>query len=192
MTRSIARPITSTCRPAASPASAAERRRATLEAKVVTTTRPLALATSSRSVLRDIGFRRALAFAHDVGGVADQRQHAFVAERAQPRLVGHAADAGRRVDLPVAGMHDEPRRRANGERRALGDRMRDGDELDVERAQFDAARRWRRCGSGFLARPARRGGAPRRGRRRSGSCRPARRGSATAPRARRCDPRARG
>ena len=50
-TRSIARPRMQTCRPAARPASAAERSRATLEAKVVTTTLPFALAMSQASVL---------------------------------------------------------------------------------------------------------------------------------------------
>ena len=50
-TRSMARPKMQTCRPAAKPASAAERRRATLEANVVTTTLPFALAMSQASVL---------------------------------------------------------------------------------------------------------------------------------------------
>ena len=141
---------------------------------------------------RDVGLRRALALAHDIGGIADQREHALVAERAQPRLVGAAADAGVLVDLPVAGVDDEAGGGADGERRALGDRMRDGDEFDVERADLDAAAERRRCGSGFSARRARSGGAPRRGRRRSASCRRGRRWTATAPPRSRCDPRARG
>ena len=49
-TRSMARPTTTTSRPAAAAASATARMRATLEAKVVTATRPVAPAISSRSV----------------------------------------------------------------------------------------------------------------------------------------------
>ena len=44
---------------------------------------------------------------------------------------------GRRIDLPVAGMHDEAGRRADRQRRAFGDRMGDGNELDVERTDRD-------------------------------------------------------
>ena len=137
MTRSIARPITMTCRPLARPASAAARSRATLEAKVVTMTRPLALPTSLGEALGDIGLRRALALAQHVGRIADQREHALFAELAQPRLVGDAADQRRRVDLPVAGMDDEAGRGADRQRAALGDRMGDGDEFDVERPDVD-------------------------------------------------------
>ncbi len=86
----------------------------------------------------DVGLRRALALAGDVGGIADHRPHALVAERLQARLVGDAADAGRRVDLPVAGVQQQAGRGADGERHALGDGMGDGDELDLERADLDA------------------------------------------------------
>ena len=87
----------------------------------------------------DVGLGRAFALAHDIGGIADHRQHALVAERAQTRLVGGRADARRQINLPIAGMDDEAGRGADGERRALGDRMGDGDELDLERPEFDPA-----------------------------------------------------
>ena len=79
--------------PQARAASATARMRATLEAKVVTATRRGALAISSASVLRDVGFRRRAALAHRIGGIADQREAALVAERAQLGLVGRRADA---------------------------------------------------------------------------------------------------
>ena len=47
---------------------------------------------------------RRISVAHGVGGIADKRQHALVAKRAETRLVGHRADFRRRIDLPVAGM----------------------------------------------------------------------------------------
>ena len=56
--------------------------RATLEAKVVTATRRGALGDQFGSVLRDIGLRRRAALAHRIGGIADQREAALVAERA--------------------------------------------------------------------------------------------------------------
>ena len=70
-------------------------------------------------------------------------------------LVGRRADQRRRVDLPVAGVHDEAGRRADRQRAALGNRMGDGDEFDVERADVEHARPGRRSRSESSARPAR-------------------------------------
>ena len=184
---------TTTCRPAAKPASAAARSRATLEAKVVTKTRPL---RSARPV------RRASSATSASDGLTPsrstlvelqiERQHALFADFAQAALVGRRADRRRRVDLPVAGVDDDAGRGADRQRAALGNRMGDGNELDVERADVepraaerdDLDRDLRRARLG-------RGGAPRRARRRSASYRPARRAAATARPARRCDPRGR-
>ena len=84
----MARPTTTTSRSAARAASATARKRATFEAKVVTATRPRAVLISSAIVFADIGFRRRAAFAHGIGGIADQRETAFLAQRAQLLLVG--------------------------------------------------------------------------------------------------------
>ena len=78
--------------------------RATLEAKVVTATRPRRAADQFGERLRDIGLGRRAALAHRVGGIADQREAALVAERAQLGFVGRRADDRRRIDLPVAGV----------------------------------------------------------------------------------------
>ena len=86
---------------------------------------------------RDVALGRAFALAQHVGRVADQRQDAFVAERLQAGFVGRRADDGRRIDLPVAGMHDEAGRRADRQRRAFRNRVGDGHELDVEWADRD-------------------------------------------------------
>ena len=84
-------------------------------------------------VRRDIGLRGALALAKHVGRIADQRQDALVAEGAKTRFVGRPADQRRRIDLPVAGVDDQPGRGADRQGAAFGDRMGDGDEFHVER-----------------------------------------------------------
>ena len=48
----------------------------------------LRLADEPGKRLGDVALRRALAFAQDVGRIADERQHALVAERLEARLVG--------------------------------------------------------------------------------------------------------
>ena len=137
-TRSIARPRMHTCRPAAKPASAAERRRATLEAKVVTTTLPFALPTRSLSVAatsRSDGLspsRSTLVESHTSASTPSSPS------ACEPRLVGDRADDRGRVDLPVAGVDDEAGRRPDRQRRAFRDRMGDRHELDVERADRHA------------------------------------------------------
>ena len=85
-----------------------------------------------------IRLRRALALAHDVGGIADERQHALVADFTQALLVRGQADHRPLVALPVAGMQHRANRRADSERVALGDGMGHWDILDVEGAELDA------------------------------------------------------
>ena len=97
----------------------------------------LRLADEPGQRLGDVALGRAFAFAQDVGRIADERQHALVAERPEARLIGRRADDRRRVDLPVGGVDDEPGGRADRKRRAFGYRMRDGDEFDHERADHD-------------------------------------------------------
>ena len=88
--------------------------------------------------LRHIGFRGRAAVAHGVGGIADQRQHALVAQRGKLRLVGRRAEERRRIDLPVAGMQHGAARRADRERVRFRDRVRDVDEVDRERTKRQA------------------------------------------------------
>ena len=68
--------------PPAAAASATARMRATLEAKVVTATRPVRAGDQLAQRLRDVGLGGRTAVAHRIGGVADQREAAFLAERA--------------------------------------------------------------------------------------------------------------
>ncbi len=105
--------------------------------------------------LGDVGFRRRAAVADGVGGIADERQHALVAERREPRRVGRRAKERRRIDLPVAGMQHDAGRRADRERVRFRNRMRDVDEFDRERAErqmpakrHDVDRNLRRAGLG--------------------------------------------
>ena len=113
--------------------------RATLEAKVVTATRRGAVRISSASDFATSALRRRAALAHRVGGIADQREAALVAERAQLGLVGRRADHRRRIDLPVAGVQHGAERRADDQAVRFRDRMGHGNELDIERPEREAA-----------------------------------------------------
>ena len=79
----------------------------------------LRLADEPCQRLGDVALGRAFAFAQNVGRIADERQHALVAERPEARLIGRQADDRRRVDLPVGGVDDEPGGRADRQRRAF-------------------------------------------------------------------------
>ena len=88
-------------------------------------------------IMRHITLGGTDAIAQNVGGVADQRQHALVTQCAQPRLIRRHSDHRRRVNFPVAGMHDDARRGADGEGRAFGNRMRHVYIFDAERPKLD-------------------------------------------------------
>ena len=74
---------------------------------------------SGRSWRRSL-FRRRIALPLDVRRVAQQRQHAFFAERAEAGQVDHAVFRGG-VDLEVARHDDGADRRFDGERNGVGD-----------------------------------------------------------------------
>ena len=74
-----------------------------------------------------------------VGGIADQRMDALVADRAQRLLAGRFADDRIVVQLPVAGVEDAAVRRIDQQRIALGDRMRERDVADLEGIEIDRA-----------------------------------------------------
>ena len=91
--------------------------------------------------LGDLGLRRRAPFPHRIGGIADQRQHAGIAEFAQPPLVGRHADDRRRIDFPVAGVQHGPDLGLDRQRMGFRNRMRDRNELDIERPELDPAAR---------------------------------------------------
>ena len=140
--------------------------------------------------LRDVAFRRALAFADDVRRIADEGEHALLAKLAKARFIGRQTDTGRIVVLPIAAMDGEPGLRADRQRAALRNGMRNGDEFDAERSKLDSIAlrdnvdlHLRRIGLGETPRSEQ----TRRERRR---VKRAARAAATAPRSRRHDPRA--
>jgi hypothetical protein len=83
----------------------------------------------------DVGFRAGRAVDEDVGAVADHGQHALVAEALDGVDVGGAAQLGIGIDLPVAGVQDRAQRRLDRQAVRLGDRVGQGDQFQVERAE---------------------------------------------------------
>ena len=72
-----------------------------------------------------------------VGGVGQQQPDALlVAERADAGEVGEATVDRGEVELEVAGVEDHALRRVERGGEAVGHRVRDRDELDVERADL--------------------------------------------------------
>ena len=61
------------------------------------------------------------------------------AERAELGLVGRRAEDRGRIELPIAGVQHVAERRADNKRVGNRDRMGDGDELDIERAEVEVA-----------------------------------------------------
>ncbi len=89
--------------------------------------------------LVDRPFRTARRGIEDIGAVADQRQHALVANRDQFFLGRRFADDGVFVELPVTGVEDAPVRGIDQQRIAFGDRMRERDIGHLERADGELA-----------------------------------------------------
>ena len=90
----------------------------------------------------DLGLRGRAPFPHRIGGIADQRQHAGIAQLAQTPLVGRHADDRRRVDLPVTGVQHGADRSLDRQRVGFRNRMGNRNEFDIERAEIDPAARW--------------------------------------------------
>ena len=137
----MARPTTTTSRPQARAASATERMRATFEAKVVTATRCGASLISSRELAARR--RASLGLTPSRTTLVESQTSASTPSSPSARKAasdGQAAEIGRRVELPVAGVHDEAERRADGERVRFRDRVRDRHVLDVERAELRRGR----------------------------------------------------
>jgi len=87
-----------------------------------------------------IGLGARLAGAKGVGRIADEGQHALVAQRPQGELVGDLADQRIGIELPIAGMQHHAGGRPDGERVGLGNRMGERDELEAEGAEGEGAR----------------------------------------------------
>ena len=75
----------------------------------------------------------------DIGRIADQREHALVADRGQRLGRARVAEHRRVVDLPVAGVEDVAERRFDQQAVALGDRVGERDIGDAERVELDRA-----------------------------------------------------
>ena len=71
----------------------------------------------------------------DAHAVAQQHQHALVAELAQALVVGRLALDGRRIELEVAGVEDRADRRADDQPDRVRDAVVDRDRLDFEGAE---------------------------------------------------------
>ncbi len=90
----------------------------------------------------DIGLGPGLPFYEDVGAVADHRQHALVAETAYGVFIGHTAEQRVRIDLPVACVQHDAQRRADRQAVGLGNRVGQGDQFEIERAEREGPAQW--------------------------------------------------
>ena len=188
-TRSIARPTSTTLRPAALAASATARIRATLEAKVVTTRPAARLADDLMQGQGDLGLRGADAIRRILVEIANEREHALIADLGEPLDFGLGTKSRLRIDLPIAGVKHRAERRADRQRAALRDRMRHRHQFDSKGSSSGVSLRYRLHRDLVRrARSAARLEAARRRRRRINGHRTA----ATGPQRRRCDPHAHG
>ena len=107
-----------------------------IRGEAVTATRRGRLLDDVGQRFRNVGLGRRDALAHRIGRIADHREHAFVAELAQARLIGGAPTAASgRASSRRYGRRAV--RRADRERVDLRDRMGQGDQLDVERPHLN-------------------------------------------------------
>ena len=136
----IDRPTNATLRPCAIAACATCCTRCRCDAKLVTMNRLSGYSRNSDAHRgADRRLRRREARPLGVRRVGQQQAHAAVAARelAEQREVGAAAVDRREVELEVAGVDDRARGREERDREAVRHRVRDRDELAVDRA--DAA-----------------------------------------------------
>ena len=133
----IERPTRQTLRLSATAASMTCCTRWMFEAKLVTTMRPLQRAKTRSRFGPDRRLRDGDARAVGVGGVAAQQQHAVAAELGEPGDVGGRAADRRLVELVVAGEQHGAELAAQDHAAHVGDRVREVDELDLERPRLD-------------------------------------------------------
>ena len=134
------------------PAIIADSMRATLEEKLVSTTRlgwpaisPVRLSRTSASE-PEVPGESTLVLSHKIASTPS------LPSGFQRRLVGPLADQRRRVELPVAGMEQLAERRVEHQRVGVRDRMGHVDEAAAEAADLETPRPARRCGSARRAR----------------------------------------
>ena len=89
----------------------------------------------------DRSLRGRVAGTLDVGAVAEQREHAFLAVARERVQVKRLAVDGRGIHLEIAGVNHDADRSANGQRDAVNRAVRDADEFDLERPDFQLASR---------------------------------------------------
>ncbi len=142
----IERPTNATLRPCAIAACATCSTRCRCDAKLATMKRLSACSrNSARIAAPTVASDGVKPGALGVRRVGEQQPDATVAagDLAEQREVGVAAVDRREVELEVAGVDDRALGREERDREAVRHRVRDGDELAVDRA--DAARARRRC-----------------------------------------------
>ena len=79
--------------------------------------------------LTDLPLRGGMSRVFRVCGIAQQREHAFLAELAEAREIDHPAGDRRQVDLEIARVHHGAERRSDGKRHGIGDAVVDVDEF---------------------------------------------------------------
>ena len=99
---------------------------------------PGALGDNVGEALPKRALRTGAAVHHGVGGIDHQGADAFPAQRAQPVHIGLRPHQGRGIELPVGRVHGQSRLGANCQHVSLGNRMRSGEEFDLERAGLEA------------------------------------------------------
>ena len=117
------------------------------EAKLAMMMRPLALRkTSSKagSITRSEGVQPARsALVESASSASTPRSE----NSASLAIIGRPAVDRGVVELVIAGMDHQPGRRVDAQPDAVGDRVADVEELDLERADLDRSRRPGRCSS---------------------------------------------
>ncbi len=76
-----------------------------------------------------------------VGRIRQQQQHPALAIFGQRVQIEQFIVGGRGIDFEIPGVDDDPERSGDGQRHRAHDGMRDVDELDGERTQFQPCRR---------------------------------------------------
>ena len=100
---------------------------------------PVVTADQVGQGLAQFAFRAGAAGLQRVCRVADDREHALVADLAQSVLIGRRADQRLGIELPIAGVQHRAGRGADHDGVRLGDRMRQRDQLEIERSDLKAA-----------------------------------------------------
>ena len=133
----IERPTRQTLRPSATAASMTCCTRWMFEANDVVDDPAPAAREHALQVRADHGLAHRRPRPVGVRGVAAQQQHPVAPQLGQPRHVGRRAADRRLVELVVAGEQHGPELAAQDHADHVGDRVRQVDELDLERPRLD-------------------------------------------------------